>query len=343
MALAPLVRATTLDLPAPDPAAMHRVATVEATLAAHDEAARDIPALHAIEIRPPAKPAPAASRLRIATWNLERCKDVEASATLLRRCGAELVLLSEMDLGMARSGQRHTTRDLAEALGYGYAFGVEFVELGHGLGQELDHAGEPNRVGLHGNAILAAAGLADPVLTRLDRSGAWFRRDWHHRRIGGRIGLGATASPGGRPLRVVSVHLENIGSAEERRRQIQPILACLAATPDGAAIVAGDFNTAELPDTDSTEAGWLAEADRYEPLFGEMRAAGFQWQSANQAQHGRRFVDDGRPPPKLRRVDWFFTRGVDATNPQCWPAVDAAGRPISDHDLMTVDIAVDAA
>ena len=241
---------------------------------------------------------------------------------------------------MARSGQRHTTRDLAAALGFGYAFGVEFVELGHGLGQELEHASEPNRVGLHGNAIVAAAGLLDPVLIRLDRSGAWFQRDWHHRRVGGRMGLAATVESGGRPLSVISTHLENIASAEERRHQIEPVLAWLATMPDNPAIVAGDFNTADLPDADSADADWFTNPDRHEPLFGAMRAAGFQWHSANQAQHGRRFVNDGRPSPKLRRVDWFFTRGVQATNPLSWPAVDDAGRPISDHDLMTVDIVV---
>ena len=338
--LAPLVRAVTAELPVPDRAAMLRAAAGEATLAAHDAAARGVPALDAIEVRSPASPAASRARLRIATWNLERCKHVEASASLLQRSGADLALLSEMDLGMARSGQRHTTRDLAAALGSGYAFGVEFVELGHGVGQELEHASEPNRVGLHGNAIVAAASLRDPVLIRLERSGAWFQRDWHHRRIGGRMGVAATVESGGGLLSVVSTHLENIASAEERRRQIEPILAWLATMPDNPAVVAGDFNTADLPDAGSAETDWFTEPDRYEPLFGAMRAAGFQWHSANQAEHGRRLVNDGRPSPKLRRVDWFFTRGVEATNPQSWPAVDDAGRPISDHDLMTVDIVV---
>ena len=312
-----------------------------ATLAAHDAAAQAIEALHLIEVHEPNRPAPSRPQLRVATWNLERCKHVEAAAALLRRCGAELVLLSEMDLGMARSGQRHTTRDLAQALGFGYAFGVEFVELGHGLGRELDCAGQPNAVGLHGNAILSAFASVAPVLIRLERPGAWFQRDWHHRRIGGRIGLAETLQLGGCAVPVLSTHLENISSPEDRRRQTDRILDWLASQPrDCPAMIAGDFNTAELPDADPNDRHWYESADVYEPLFGALGAAGFDWRTANRAEHTRRHIADGRPLPKLKRVDWFFTRGLDASNPQSWPAVDASGQTISDHELITVDIAM---
>ena len=53
------------------------------------------------------------SLLRVAAWNLERCLYPDAAARLLRQQGVDLVLLSEMDSGMLRTGQRHTTRDLA--------------------------------------------------------------------------------------------------------------------------------------------------------------------------------------------------------------------------------------
>lgn len=45
-------------------------------------------------------------RFRVVAWNLERCKRLEASAELLESLRPDLVLLSEMDWGMARSGNR---------------------------------------------------------------------------------------------------------------------------------------------------------------------------------------------------------------------------------------------
>jgi hypothetical protein len=105
-------------------------------------------------------------------WNAERCKRVEAAAGLLAPTGADAILLSEMDWGMARSGQRHATRELAAALGCGYVFAVEFLELG--LGNEAErarHAGEANAVGYHGGAILSRHPLLEPALVRLGGDG----------------------------------------------------------------------------------------------------------------------------------------------------------------------------
>ena len=97
--------------------------------------------------------------MRIAAWNAERCKYLPESAALLAGIGADVVLLSELDVGMARSGNRHTPRELARALGSGYLFGVEYVELGLGDNREKAwHAGQSNQSGLHGNGILSKAG-----------------------------------------------------------------------------------------------------------------------------------------------------------------------------------------
>ena len=66
---------------------------------------------------------------RVVFWNAERGRHLDAMAALLAGQGAAVNLLCEMDLGMARSFQRHTARDLADRLGQGYAFAVEFLEL----------------------------------------------------------------------------------------------------------------------------------------------------------------------------------------------------------------------
>ncbi len=208
-----------------------------------------IPALHQIEIRQPTAPRAAPATLRIAAWNVERCQHGAASAALLRRTGAAVALLSEMDLGMARSGNRHTTRDLAERLGAGYAFGVEFVELGLGFGREIiDHAGLGNAGSLHGNAVVSAVTMRDPFLIPLDRGGDWFGLDWHHRRIGGRMALGVTVDLERGPVAMVSLHLENRSSPADRRRAIEAVLAGLdACAPGLPAVVAGDLNVPTCP------------------------------------------------------------------------------------------------
>ncbi len=243
---------------------------------------------------------------------------------------------------MARSGNRHTTRDLAESLGAGYAFGVEFVELGLGFGREIiDHAGLDNAGSLHGNAVVSAVTMRDPVPDPARPGGDWFGLDWHHRRIGGRMALGVTVDLERGPVAMVSLHLENRSSPADRRRAIEHVLAGLEACAPGLpAVVAGDLNVAEMPDpAHEPDLDWFERPETREPLFAALREAGFDWRAANTPDQTRRLIPDGRPPPKARRIDWFFTRGLTASRPRTWAAVDATGQPLSDHEMITVDIA----
>ncbi len=57
---------------------------------------------------------------RILFWNAERLKFRAPSAEMIRRAKPDVVILCELDLGMARTGNRHVTADLADALGAGY-------------------------------------------------------------------------------------------------------------------------------------------------------------------------------------------------------------------------------
>ena len=139
----------------------------------------------------------------------------------------------------------------------------------------------------------------------------------------------------------MSLHLENRSSPAERRHAIEAVLAGLdACVPGLPAVVAGDLNVAEMPDPAcEPDLGWFENPETREPLFAALREAGFAWAAANTPDQTRRLIPDGRPPPKTRRIDWFFTRGVTASRPQTWAAVDQQNKPISDHELITVDIA----
>ena len=337
-----LIRDAVPDLTMPGAAILAEAAAGANDQAHHDAAAGRIAALHQIEIRQPATTTAPPATLRIAAWNVERCQHGAASAALLRRTGAAVALLSEMDLGMARSGNRHTTRELAESLGAGYAFGVEFVELGLGFGREItDNVGLGNAGSLHGNAVVSALTMRDPVLIPLDQGGGWFGLDWHHRRIGGRMALGVTVDLERGAVAMVSLHLENRSTPADRHGAIERVLAALESYAPGLpAVMAGDLNVADMPDpAHEANLDWFESPETREPLFAALRGAGFEWRAANTPDQTRRLIPDGRPPPNLRRIDWFFTRGLTVSRPKTWAAVDAQGQSISDHELITVDIA----
>ncbi len=79
------------------------------------------------------------------------------SAAKLKATHAPLVLLSEMDEGMARTQQRDPTAIVAGELGMAYAYGVEFLELS--LGSQIEHSfckHDFNEKGFHGNALMAS-------------------------------------------------------------------------------------------------------------------------------------------------------------------------------------------
>ena len=167
-------------------------------------------------------------------------------AVRLHASGAGVCLLSELDDGMARTDNEDIADAIATDIGAGYAFGVEFVELG--LGDDAEQraaAGRANERGLHGNAIVSPAHLGDPVVVRLPGSGAgWFAADSPQPRVGGRIAVLATVDLDGVPVELASVHLENRTDARHRAEQMEVLLQALDERSDGGpAVVGGDFNT----------------------------------------------------------------------------------------------------
>src|SRR6202012_123280 len=67
---------------------------------------------------------------------------------------ADILLLSEVDWGMARTANRNITREVASALKMNYAFAPCYLALSKGAGIEKNAAGE-NAESLHGNVLLS--------------------------------------------------------------------------------------------------------------------------------------------------------------------------------------------
>ncbi|MEY9533466.1 endonuclease/exonuclease/phosphatase family metal-dependent hydrolase [Sinorhizobium fredii] len=214
------------------------------SIAAHDAVMAGLEAMNTIELGGSASGA-LAFPFTVAAWNLERCLFPEESADHLRAAGAQLVLLSEMDNGMARTGQRHTTAEVAAALAMQYAYGVEFIELGLGSDTEREFCRDDfNDKGFHGNALMASTPFRRPFLLRLWGERLWFMDGGDQPRLGERCAVGAVIDTQSGPFVAISTHLESATTAAYRERQVRELIDALdAAFPGLPILIGGDFNT----------------------------------------------------------------------------------------------------
>jgi endonuclease/exonuclease/phosphatase family metal-dependent hydrolase len=305
----------------------------------HDRWMAAWPALTALECAQPSASAVAPdARIRVAAWNLERCKHVEASAAVLAERGIDVILATEMDHGCARSGQRHTTADLAAELGLGFVFGVEFVELALGDAFEsLTHAGDTNRHGLHGNAVLSRFPILDAALIPLDEGGQWYVSDLKQgqRRIGGRNAIAALLDGPQGSFWAVSIHFESESTPDGRAAATRRLLEGLATlSPAAPTVLGGDFNVFELSRKGLSDEAMFAAPESVEPAFGVLADAGYAWRTANAPGVTTRLHPrDPRDKPLLR-IDWLFNRGLAASDPWIAPALAPDGLVLSDHDVI---------
>ena len=281
-----------------------------------------------------------AEPLRAVSWNVERGAAPDALAGLLAGANADIALLSELDNGLTRTGDRHVARSIAGALGAAYVYAVEFVEL--------DEAGQR---GLHGNAIVARVPLRDPLLIRLAHDDSWMARPGRKRRLGGRMALAARVGFGGHEVVVAVTHLESHAGPDVRAGQMCALLDAIDGyAGDSPVLIGGDFNTRTASKDDMRDAPARASLERraprafvapepYEPLFEVARGAGFDWSSANARAATERSGPADAGTSRFR-LDWFFARGLDCRAARNIPAAGASGTPLSDHDAIAVDIRV---
>ncbi|MGD9917015.1 MAG: endonuclease/exonuclease/phosphatase family protein [Paenirhodobacter sp.] len=315
-----MIRETVSALPAPG-AAARDLAALPRTVVAHDAHAATIPALNLVETGGTAPPAPLAFPIRVAAWNLERCLFPESTAVAL--AGADLVLLSEMDCGTARTAQSHPTAEIAATLGMGYAYAVEFLELGLGSPEERDFCTDDfNRLGFHGNALMARAPLGAVFALRLPGHRQWFT-DADQPRLGERLAIGARIETEAGPMLAVSTHLESACGADHRAAQIAALIAAVdLAFPGLPVLIGGDLNTGNHAGGD-----WRAEG-----LFAVAQAAGFTAQGGPEEAPTTRPSLITRWPERAMKLDWFLARGLELGETAIRPALTPDGTPLSDHD-----------
>ncbi len=186
--------------------------------------------------------APAKARYRVVAWNIERGKELDGQLDVFRShqylSNSDVVLITEADAGMVRSGNRDVTRELADALGFHYAFAPCYLSLVNGSGVERHMEGE-NDLGLHGNAILSRYPIKNLKLVRL-RNGIDKMRG-NEKRLGSQTALIADIECPNGTFQTASIHLDAQSTQRHRHDQMQQVLDQM--NPTGPAIIGGDWNT----------------------------------------------------------------------------------------------------
>lgn len=316
------------------------------------------------------------SVLRVVQWNIEKGLRFQGIAEHLAThpdlAEADVIFLNEVDVGMARTGNRHVARELAEWLNFVWAFAPAHLELTKGVGADLEADGE-NAEALQGNAILSRFALHDvrvaPVFDCFEPY------HFHEKRYGRRVAIVATLDTEAGPLHLAGTHLEVRNTPQCRARQIRDVVEALP--PTGPALVAGDFNSSTfqrgtfartatgalrlLGDVKKLKSELRRPIDR-EPLFLELARGGFRHDGWNTddvtivepidsledaeklpgplARYVLKRID--RLERKLpMRLDWFAGRDVKPSDPKTISGlIDDDGRRVSDHDPIAVTVHV---
>ncbi len=323
-------------------------------------------------------------RYRIVAWNLERGirldEQIEAFRTHPYLSKGDLLLLSETDVGMARSGNRPVAQTIARALGFHYAFTPCYLSLVKGSGVEYHMEGE-NELGLHGNAIVSRYPIRNPRPIRL--ANGKDKMAGREKRLGSQTALAAEVILPNRVVTAVSLHLDAQSTQLHRREQMCGVLE--AVDGSGPTVIGGDWNTSTHNSSRASYAimgYWLRVFMGVEraikhylhpylhferPLFELLEHHGFDYRRSNRIgdytmsyyvtdDKTRQNLGEWIPAwcfPFLRwalrrhdgrcplRMDWFATRGLEVENPEVLHEFrEGLEVPLSDHDPIGLDIAI---
>ena len=303
--------------------------------------------------------SPARPRYRFIAWNLERGIEFEGQLEAFRthpylKTG-DVFLLTETDVGMARSHNRAVAQELAAELGMHFAFVPCYLNLAKGSGVEFEAEGE-NDLGLHGNAILSRYPIRR--VRPIHLKNGTDKMAGREKRLGRQTSLAAEIEFPNYRATTVCVHLDANSTQRHRAEQMRDVLN--GAESDGAVIIGGDWNTTTYNSSrafHSIAGFWLRvfmgvdhvirnhylhPYNRFErELFAELEERGFDYRGCNLLGEYTISYDVGDPKtrknlgewvpaycfPFIRwalrehggkcplKIDWFATRGVRCENP----------------------------
>ncbi|MBI2068467.1 MAG: endonuclease/exonuclease/phosphatase family protein [Deltaproteobacteria bacterium] len=181
---------------------------------------------------------------RSVSWNIERGMRFDAILYYLTThpvlSSADILLITEADLGMARSGNRHIAREIAKALSMHYYFAPSYLNLAKGCGIEQEVEGE-NHLGIAGNAILSRYPIKNPRIVSLPNAHDKMRG--REKRLGNQAAPVADIDINGQLVTVAAVHLDVRSTQEHRRLQLKRVIDHIEETTKGPVLIGGDWNT----------------------------------------------------------------------------------------------------
>jgi len=270
--------------------------------------------IHRHEPSLPPDEAPDPKRVMVVQWNIEHGNQFERVMTALRDHpqlqDADVLMLQEVDLGMARSGNRDVAAELGRGLYRNTVWAPLFLETTTGRDRDVDLAGgRENLEGLFGLAILSRWPIGEARVVELPSPGD-IQYDTEGM-FGRHIALVATIERPGAPFVAVSVHLEVHRTRAHRARQMETLTAALARERHPI-VLGGDFNSGTFDRGrwfDPVLAGLalafqsgiehrLRHPDsgpQRERLFDVLRAARFEWHPLNDRRPSLRLELDRLP------------------------------------------------
>jgi len=258
--------------------------------------------------KPSVYSVPSVVNQRVSTlaWNIERGIQLDGILDALkhhdRLQNKDLLLLTELDYGMARSGNRFVAQEIAQDLNLNYAFAPVYIALQKGSGVESAMSGE-NTASIHGLAMFSKYPMknvhAVPLPNGKDKM--WGKE----KRLGYLRALIADIEHPAGAFRSVTVHLDAHCSRVHRRLQIKLIVDHLDTLPPLPTILGGDWNTTTFNSQNSTRAimgywrrvfmgpknvakNHLPHPERYfeRPLFRDLETRGYHWRDLNNVGAG---------------------------------------------------------
>lgn len=253
-----------------------------------------------------ALPSDASDSVSTLAWNIERGivfdGIVEGLKNHPKLNNKDLYLLTELDYGMARSGNRFVAQEIARELRLNYAFAPVYVALQKGSGVESEMEGENTR-SIHGLAMFSKWPMenihAIPLPNGKDKMWGKEKRLGYLRAL-----IADIAHPAG-IFRAVTVHLDAHCSRVHRKLQMQIVFDHLKTLESMPTIIGGDWNTTTFNSQSSTRAimgywrrvfmgpknvakNHLPHPEYYfeKPLFNMVESYGFDYKSFNQLGAG---------------------------------------------------------
>ena len=262
--------------------------------------------------------------VRAAAWNIERGIQLDGILAAFQNHPAlrelDLYLITELDDGMARSGNENVPRRIAAAAKLNYVFAAKYIALNKGSGVEAFVKGE-NTKALHGVGIFSRFPIKNAHSLAIPSG-----KDKMHgkeKRLGGTRALVAEVEHAAGTFRAAVVHLDAHSSRKHRVLQMKTLLDHLETLPAMPTIIGGDWNTTTHNSQSAQRAimgywrrvlmGAKNVAQNHYPfpekyfekeLFELLETRGFEYKTLNEIGVGSLHYDVGSIEKNVNLGDW---------------------------------------